>query len=262
VGVEGAGLGYGPWLREIGDRHPRRLVDVVGTRGSRLTSLAAAQVTELRDTLAAAPVVFAGWSAGGVLAHEMARLWHESVGGLPPVLLIDAPVRPAPDTPGSSGVLTAFLHDLALRADPALPLPDHVDERFPDRVLRDVVATAARREKHEGGAAAEGRRAAGDPMDVDELLAQYDAFSATVELVRAHTPTHYPGPVSLVQAARSQSRATDWRPLCGSLEVVDLPGDHYSVLRTQPRRLVELGAALLRRAQAEASDREARPRMR
>ncbi|WP_329363119.1 amino acid adenylation domain-containing protein [Streptomyces sp. NBC_00669] len=242
VGVEGAGLGYGPWLSAIGDRYPRRLVDVVGTRGSHLTALAAAQVTALRETLAATPVVFAGWSAGGVLAHEMARLWHESVGGLPPVLLIDSPVRPAPAAPGSSGVLAAFLHDLALRADIALPLPDHVDERFPDRVLKDV--------------------AAGGLLDVDELLARYEAFSATVELVLAHTPTYYPGPVSLVQAARSRSLATDWRPLCGALEVVDLPGDHYSVLRTQPRRLVELGAALLRRARAEASDREARPRMR
>ncbi|GAA4463384.1 thioesterase domain-containing protein [Phytohabitans houttuyneae] len=242
VSILGAGFSYGPWLAAIGQRYPRLLLDVDGVRGRTLGDLAIEQVELLRATRAGAPLVFAGWSAGGVLAHEMARAWYERLGALPPVLMIDSTALTPPDPVPAHELLNDFLRDLALSTGIQAPVLAPDDARgAPREVFADVVARLRQ----------QGR---GYQLDLADLMARYEAFDEVTRLVREHDPTPYPGQVCLVQAAQTDTEAADWTPLCGSLRVSVLPGNHYTVLRAQPERLVLLGARLL-----DASAAAARP---
>ncbi|MFI7020090.1 amino acid adenylation domain-containing protein [Streptomyces sp. NPDC050164] len=236
VGIEGAGFSYGPWISALQNRYQRRLVDVDGISDRSLTSLAADHVEQLRRSLSAAPVAFAGWSAGGVLAHEMARIWHERVGGLPPVLMIDSTAYASREQASVPDLLATFLHDLSLSTGiDTGPLPHDLDRRTPGEVLSEALAFAR-------------ARGAGHLLDANQLLTRYQAFVETTRLVGEHTPRRYAGPGCFVQAEDSHPQAADWQALCGALQVVTLSGNHYTVLRTSAARLAELGEELLRSA--------------
>jgi thioesterase domain-containing protein len=233
VSILGAGFSYGPWLAAVNGRHPRRLVDVDSVAGRTIAGLAAEQVEPLRASLADVPVAFAGWSAGGVLAHEMARVWHESVGGRPPVLMIDSTALTSPRPVPAHDFLNSFLSDLSLSTGIPAPTLAPDDAR---RAPREVLAAMVARLRQQGRAY---------QLDLTDLLARYEAFGEVTRLVREHDPTPYPGPVCFVQAAEAAPKAAAWAPYCGSLRVVVLPGNHYTVLRTQPEQLVRLGTSLL-----------------
>jgi thioesterase domain-containing protein len=115
-----------------------------------------------------------------------------------------------------------------------LPLPGtDGDPRRPAHELLGEVAAALR---------GPGAGYQPDAADLQERLA---AFATVTGLSCAHRPLPYPGPVHLVEAADGPAKAAGWRPFCGSLEVTQLPGNHYTVLRRAPERLAEIGARLL-----------------
>jgi thioesterase domain-containing protein len=72
------------------------------------------------------------------------------------------------------------------------------------------------------------------PSDTDEaqLAALYALFRRNLRLTVDYQPGRYGGPVLLLQAAADSAAAdSGWQSLCsGPLELVGLPGDHYTIV--------------------------------
>jgi thioesterase domain-containing protein len=235
-GLEGAAFSYGPWLSAARGRYPRRIVDIEHAAGRSVCEIATEQVGALlAEGLGAARPAFGGWSAGGVLAQEVARIWHDQTGGRAPVLLVDSSARTV-DEPSEAALLRTFLRELSLNAELTVPGADgELAHLPPAEVLREVAA------------ALRGRGTGYQPDAVD-LMARLTAFATVTRLSRDHEPRPYGGPVHLVEAAEGTPKADAWAPLCGSLQVTRLPGNHYTVLRRAPGRLADIGARLLNEA--------------
>jgi len=140
-------------------------------------------------------VVLAGWSFGGVVAHEMARQM-----GAGRLILIDSWIGvDAPDTS-----VEAFLRDLASSHGYSLP------ERA--RTIAECVAAAGE---------------AGIRLDAGVLERQYEIFRANGHRFAAHVPQPYGGRATLIATDR---RPRGWTGLVFDLDVVELEGDHYSLL--------------------------------
>ncbi|HEV3001833.1 MAG TPA: amino acid adenylation domain-containing protein [Solirubrobacteraceae bacterium] len=168
------------------------------------------------DALAPPPVLV-GWSSGGVLAHEIARAWHAQAGVTPAVLMIDA--WPPAAAGHGRDPLGAFLHDLAAGAGEAPPeLPPDVLSGPPRAALARALAAAGDSKAFAG-------------VTLDDLEARFAVFRRNDRAWAAHTPRRYAGPVHLVRPRGGESSAALWRPLCGSLTLHTLPGDHHSLLR-------------------------------
>ena len=189
------------------------------------------------------PRVLAGWSFGGVLAHEMAR--QLTVDGLDgaagpnrsdavPLVLIDAMPWPAGEPTWDGATLRrAFVEDLLRSAglDVELasldggvwlrPLPEAlraITERYPAARVR---------------------------LDDDELRARFRTYRNATAALQGHRPAPYDGPVALMRADGSPVTAAAWSGP-GLVESV-LPGDHYTLLR--PPVAGELAAELHRVAE-------------
>ncbi|MCW2246934.1 enterobactin synthetase component F [Azospirillum fermentarium] len=186
-----------------------------------LTEMAADYLAQIRAIQPRGPCHLVGWSAGGIIAHEMA-VQLAAAGGLPGALvLLDAyPCdcwRHAPE-PDESAALKALL--LIAGLDPP-PAPARAE-------------TIAR------------LRAAGHPLaDLpDAVLAGITrSMLHTNRLVRRHHHRRFPGTLLHVRAALEDGgNVLDprrWEPYAGGVERLDLPHRHGQLLGAEAtRRLV------------------------
>jgi thioesterase domain-containing protein len=163
------------------------------------------------------PYVLGGWSMGGILALEMARLIHEAGAGTPPVLLIDCNV-PTPSRTHAideGETLDAFMADLAQTAHQDAPLDP---------------STLA----HQVGS--------------ERLKRLHTVFRANHRALDGYQPRHYSSRVVLVVAESGRSLfdaapENAWRAqIGGGLTTYRLPGDHYQIM--QRPRVERLAATL------------------
>lgn len=230
----GGGVGaYAPFLTEIGDRYRSVLLEAREPRSGSIADLAADYVEQVRPALSGPAAVLAGWSVGGAIAHEMARQWQEMTGRSKPVLMIDAwPGQPPGAANGNA--LSAFVYDLVSSAGAPLPAFP-ADSADPAQTLSAVLA--------------ELRQVPGfGRLDLDQLLARFAVFRRLSAAIADYRPRRYDGPATLIEAASSPPKEAAWAPFCTQLRIVQLPGDHYSVLRKAAPALADLGGALLGRA--------------
>jgi thioesterase domain-containing protein len=198
--------------------------DVVTTVAARI----AAALTELPESFC-----LAGWSYGGVLAFEVARLLARNTGVRPPIVLLDAwddgDLVPL-DEPM---VQQRFVHDVARLAGQDGP---RVRAVLDDPGLSDIRKTLA-------------------SLDVDlrlsddELAGRYAIFRAAALALQTYQPSGpYDGPVTLL-AVSGGGVVERWRAVCtGRFESDVLPGDHYTLF-TEPalgRIVAEIERALTR----------------
>jgi thioesterase domain-containing protein len=164
----------------------------------RIPRLAEQYLADLRENGIPRPWVLGGWSFGGLVAYEMARIEGESS----PVLLIDA----------------AYVKD----DDPVWS-----EEKLRSYFVQDVTGltgTTAETEDFEEL----GSRAGLSP---DELAERYRIFHTNALGQLAYRPEPYAGPVTLVRAERSPDPTPDWeRVVSGPLRSHTVPGDHYHVV--------------------------------
>jgi thioesterase domain-containing protein len=144
------------------------------------------------------PWVLGGWSFGGLVAYEMARIEDESS----PVLLLDA----------------AYVTD----DEPAWP-----EERLRSYFAQDVTGLA--------GTASEtddfDELAARSGVSREELGERYRIFHVNALGLLAYRPQRYDGPVTLVNAERSPDVAAEWkRVVSGPFRSETVPGDHYAIV--------------------------------
>ena len=164
----------------------------------RVPRLAKEYLDRLRESGIPRPWVVGGWSFGGLVAYEMARIEGESS----PVLLLDA----------------AFTSD---------DEPTWSEQKLRSYFAQDVTGlagtTAETDDLEELGARA--------GLSSEELRDRYRIFHTNALGLLAYRPGPYAGPVTLVHADRSPDVSADWaRVVSGPLRSHTVPGDHYQIV--------------------------------
>ncbi len=186
----------------------------------------------IREVAPSGPYRLGGWSLGGVIAFEMARQLEAAGETVEPLLLIDSrsPRLDDPDGPARSSALQQvrrFAEDLGLPGD-RLPLPEE-EQGDADEVayLREVLVAA---------------RLAGlvpEALDLARMQHLYGVFKINVQAMQDYRPGSYGGRIVLLRARKRtlsqrlfRSRTFGWeRVATGGVEVLAVPGTHYSMLR-------------------------------
>ncbi|MFJ8577830.1 amino acid adenylation domain-containing protein [Micromonospora sp. NPDC093277] len=209
-----------------------------------LAAMAAGYRTELRRLAPHGPYLLAGWSMGGVLAHELAAQLRDE-GEAAQVVLVDSDIRtlrmPADDRERHQ----EFLTDLA-------------GGRLPDPVA-GALATAP--EAGLAGAAHAAARAAGLlPAELDEAGYRrlVRVHGDNLAALAAHRPTPGVAPALLIVAEQVDrpDPVPAWQAVCPDLTVEQWPEDHHSIVSAaSSARLAERIAAFA----AETATAEATP---
>ncbi|HYG61231.1 MAG TPA: amino acid adenylation domain-containing protein, partial [Thermoanaerobaculia bacterium] len=192
-----------------------------------LESMAISYLSEIRKVQPHGPYSLGGWSMGGAVAFEMARQLSLAGETVAPLVLIDAF---APRAGGDSQPLAAadllalFGRDLAGLTGRSLGLPDTLPDESAESHLRRV---------HERGLAA---GLFPPDLGADDVVRLFAVFRANLKAMSGYRGGSYGGPLLLLRAGEGVSGAAadlGWGRLAtGPLEIVDLPGDHYSILRS------------------------------
>ncbi|MEH0582622.1 type I polyketide synthase [Streptomyces sp. B21-106] len=190
------------------------------------------------------PVLLGGWSFGGFLAQETARLLTDAGRAVPLVALIDS-VRPLLPPPGPARAdrvrahFAGFARHVADVYGVRLRLPhDELAATDDDRERIDLVLRTLRAAADVPSAALEHQRASYLDLRIGE----------------AHRPSRYAGRVVLYRATEPaphtvrdpayerDDEALGWDAVCPDLTVVPVPGHHLSLL--DPPHVDEIAAHL------------------
>ncbi|MFV2098683.1 amino acid adenylation domain-containing protein, partial [Micromonospora sp. LOL_014] len=182
------------------------------TGAADVAGLARRYAEELVPVLEDREPVVAGWSAGGVIAHELARALAEHGIRTHQLVLVDADPRIDPaDYRGDIAVLDDLRHRVA--AEGPGPL---LRSAGAGRLLATLGVDPAAVADLDG------------PTAAGLVTFWRDVFAG----LAAHRPAPFPGPAALI-LGRGPDRdpiATAWRDLTGSLTVTDVDGDHFELL--------------------------------
>ena len=211
--------------------------------------LAAHYVEAIRGAQTDGPLLLCGWSLGGVLAAEIARLLQHTGHEVVLVALIDAPtpdVEPAAVDYDSPSLLRSFASYLLARAGRSepLPAPDDMSSSSSDGfdwLLRWAIAA----------------RVLTAGSSLDQLRALFEIYReglrrsvARLAPYRAQAieqPLVYFRAREVLQAFADvfPDSARVWSHLTsGPFEAIEVPGDHYTML--QEPQVTSLCAALMR----------------
>ncbi|WP_406724718.1 alpha/beta fold hydrolase [Streptomyces sp. GD-15H] len=181
--------------------------------------LAALHTASLRADRPHGPYLLLGWSLGGVVAYEMARLLAAEGEEVPLLVIVDAALPGTQSVPPDDRLARYFLYDF-LGVTP---------ERAPG-IDKALVGTPEGAEPAEIFAAAERGGAVPEEFDVEFLLERYALFRTHVVAMRQHRLSQvHQGSAILVKAEDSVERLLDWSPYVSRLSVLTAPGDHHSV---------------------------------
>ncbi|AOP45366.1 hybrid non-ribosomal peptide synthetase/type I polyketide synthase [Streptomyces lydicus] len=200
-----------------------------------VADLAAHYADAITERFPAGPYRLGGWSMGGVIALEIAGLLAARGREVELVAAVDLLEPPGRVEPAAEPALLArFARDLAgLAGSDWHPEPAEF-EPTGDRSPVGQLLTRA-------------RQAAVLPDEIDAATLERLAgrFLHLSRALAAHRPTVYRGRVRLLRAMDGATAPTtrQWLELLGDrAESVDVPGDHYSVMR--PPNLQTLAAEL------------------
>ena len=190
------------------------------TGATDLAAMARRYSDELAPVLAGGEPIIAGWSAGGVVAHELARALAERGIGVHRLVLVDSDPRSIEDAEQHRRDMTTLA---ALRRE--------VTDHGPESLLRSP--QAARLFAYLGvdpGAIAE--------LDGPTVAALMTFWRDMFVGLKAHRPAVFAGPADLVLARGSRGEPpidhaviAAWRDLTGTLRVIHADGDHFQLLR-------------------------------
>ena len=216
--------------RRLGTDQPFYALQSIGLNNghpghTRIEEMASYYIEHLRAVQPAGPYHLGGWSLGGVVAFEMARQLKADEADVSLLALIDSP---------SPSAFTRMPRedDLSRLASFAIDLgfsQEHVSRSFNDvrsLPLEDQLAYMLDR------ALAENLIPAG--MELDHLQRLFRVFKTNREALRAYVPGVYAGQITYVQAVDNNANQTsnDWHEFArDGVEVHQLPGDHYSILK-------------------------------
>lgn len=235
--VGGNVLCYVPLTRALGPKQPTYGIQSLPmpspAAAETLESAAAYYVAQLQKTQPCGPYQLLGWSFGGVMAFEMARQLRQAGQEVARLVLVDS-YEPSyvrtnaaqPELPSQTQTLAWFVCDLL-----QLPKGD-ADVRHllgEDPQLGTILGQLRDRGRH--------------PADMNpaQLNALYEMFRRNLRLLHSYQAGPYADPVVLINAQESQGAAADhgWGRVCqGQLEILTVPGTHYSILAQPSAALV------------------------
>jgi amino acid adenylation domain-containing protein len=213
--VGGHALCYAPLADLLADR-PLLAFEATG-RETTVEEMAERYLEELGSR----PIgVLGGWSMGGLVAFEMAR--RRTAAGHPVelVVLFDT-VAPGHqgDPPSAADLLLSFAADLADRLGLGISseLVESVRALDPEAGLTHLLKEARRH---------------GLPLDLDGARHLFRLFSTNEAAMRSYAGGPYEGRGVLFRPeGAAHDAAAGWTALAPNLEIVAVPGDHYSLLR-------------------------------
>lgn len=215
---------YAPMVRAL-----RPELDVIGfaedpadrylPSGQRITMVAGRVLAALAQVTDPGRCLLAGWSHGGILAFEIARL-HAAAGRTPPhVLLIDCSYLGGQAPLGEPAIRRLFVHALARQAgaqsDAIWAALKSADPDLADlRAILDAVGVTV-------------------SFTDAELTDGYERYRQCQRALQLyHPPTSYSGDVTLMVTEFADIIERRWAAVVtGRLRTVRLPGDHFDVLQ-------------------------------
>ncbi|WP_254623733.1 non-ribosomal peptide synthase/polyketide synthase [Myxococcus sp. CA033] len=252
-GGGGAALGYTELVRELGTQRPIYGLSASGMEGGELPessvkTLARDYLAQLRTVQPRGPYLLGGWSFGGVVAHEMARLLEATGEKVDLLVLLDsrAPTRQPMPKPDTLTLLAGFGQMLGVSwEDASLEVG-----RLERLGAREVLAQVLPRLRLAAPAL--------HTLELDTAERLFNVYQRLTEAQRRHVPDGvYTGRTVLFRATRSPDEAPlredrGWREwLTGALSVHDVAGDHFTMLSAP--RVSELVEQLARDLEDAAS---------
>ncbi|SER84762.1 Thioesterase domain-containing protein [Streptomyces sp. yr375] len=193
--------------------------DGVSEPATTIQELANRHTAALRAVRPHGPYQLLGWSLGGVVAYEMARLLTAAGEDVPLLVIVDAALPGTQSVPPEDQLARYFLYDfLGVTSDRAPGIDKALAGMRPEAEPAEIFAAV----EHDG--------AVPEEFDAEFLLERYALFRTHVRALRQHSLTSdHDGPTVLLKAARSTERLLDWRPHLSRLTEHTVPGDHHSV---------------------------------
>ncbi|MEU8264313.1 MupA/Atu3671 family FMN-dependent luciferase-like monooxygenase [Micromonospora sp. NPDC048999] len=252
--VDGSALGFRALADAMGADRPFRAVQAPGLDGDAppqtdVATIARSYADALRAVQPAGPYLLGGWSFGGVVALEMARLLLAAGADVPAVVMLDTRV------PHQMARQLAAITELLDRWEPWLDT-----EPGAPAFVADVLRPGGPRHPAAG--------AGPDPAEVRRILDEHPVAGllltdrharrvtrAHITAMNRHRPTMPDTAVTLVRAAEQpnvfgQDPTLGWAPVAGGrLTVHAAEGNHHTMLH--PPRVHAL-AGWLRTALADA----------
>jgi thioesterase domain-containing protein len=235
--VSGSAYSYAGLARLLGEDIPVYGIEAPGFDDGRepvrsLPALAREYAHLLRAVRPEGGHRLLGWSMGGVIAFEVARLLTAAGLDVAQVVLVDAGLPWVAPMPPEREVQRTFLRDLAGMAGFG---PEGINAVV-DLQPEDAAEAATFAAIEESGVLPE-------ELDAEILEERYTVFRALREALSAFEVTGgFDGPVLHLIAQASQRRYMRWDTVATNLTERVVPGDHYSVW-TGPG-LAEMGAAI------------------
>jgi thioesterase domain-containing protein len=222
--VSGSPYVYAGLAKLLGDDQPVYGVEAPGFDNDRplattLLALAHEYVEAIRAHRPGRPVVLLGWSMGGSVAYEMARLRAAAGEPVPLLVVIDSAVPDGWGAPPERWMVQRFLLDLVAISGLAVQGLDEVIETLP--------------EETDANAVFERIEAAGildEELDADFLADRYEVFRAHVRALHTHTITPgYAGPLLLIKATGSDQEYMHWERFASAVSDYAIESDHHGL---------------------------------
>ncbi|MEI5102651.1 amino acid adenylation domain-containing protein [Streptomyces sp. PmtG] len=183
------------------------------TEGRPVPEAAAAYLRALRAGTRG-PVVYAGWSLGGLLAYEMAVQDTRAGGEVPAVVTVDTATPDAFDWDhelSRNAQLRGFVRDVARLAGVRVTPPEAL-WAAPAREVFSWLVTAV------------------GFGDVAEMERRFRVTDAALRAARAYAPRPADVELHVVETEEETPKSEEWLDLADTVTVTTLPGDHYQAL--------------------------------
>jgi amino acid adenylation domain-containing protein len=234
---------YAALARHLGARQPLYALQSRGLEGDEpaaggVEEMAADYLAQLRAVQESGPYRLGGWSMGGLVAFEMARLLTAAGEAVELLALVDsrAPRNDTPAGPPDAATLLAgFLLHLGLAPERVSPLVEESVSLPPGEGLRRAWEAARGAE-----------RVPGD-LGLDRFERLWSVFRANAAAALAYRPRPSACDLLLIvaedRAASLAAEAARWRALTrGAVRTATVAGDHFGIVREPHVR--ELAALL------------------
>lgn len=208
-----------PFYELAGQIDSARPIYALAGGGSSIEALARAYLAEVRRAQPDGPYVLCGWSMGGSIAYEMGRQLHAAGQARTRVIMLDSWCPAQGESFSEIDSLREF--SVALLDQPLLsePAGEKVDEWLTSLLSQG---------KH--------IKKLAENTQLGEIKRLYETYCSNVRAWFAYKPVSYPANLTLFRAAESLARydapLLGWERLTGlPLNVLDVPGSHYTLLR-------------------------------
>ncbi|HEY0727372.1 MAG TPA: amino acid adenylation domain-containing protein, partial [Pyrinomonadaceae bacterium] len=214
---------YSELSRHLGVDQPFYGIQTPGLDGvaqqplTRIESMAARYIEELRSVQSEGPYMLGGWSLGGVVAFEMAQQLRAEGHEVSLLALFDSHLGRSTEV-DDDALLLQFTSDISGLYDlePETDLQSGTIEERLASLLDEVV-----------------RKGCAPPdLNLKQLMRLFEVFRTNVRALLSYKPQFYPGRITLFRASEQiADLATDWLTISEGVEVHVVPGDHYTLLR-------------------------------